>query len=245
MNRLVTLLRYWRRLFGENPRKFVGDLIWLSRVFALRFVRPSFGYPISQIPTYYINLDRRVDRRRLFEDGFKDFKLSPPIRVSGVEHLDGMIGCSLAHKNALEMALENGAEITIMAEDDIALRCESSELHAVIDEFCGNRRLDVLCIGNRVKGFLFSISENLAVSNDIQTASLYVVKKHALPKLIRSAEESAEMLARGLPYSVAAPDIHWKRLQGRELVFAVPLRRCATQRHGFSDIAGREVAYEV
>ena len=220
-------------------------MVWLVSKVHLRFQTTQNGRPIPEIPVFFINLDRRPDRRVLFEQSFGEFGLAEPIRVAGVEHVNPMIGCSLAHREALNEAKKMDAEMVIIAEDDVVMRCDPHTLHAAIDEFWMNSRLDVLCIGNRVKGFLFSISDNLAVSNDIQTTSLYAVKRTALTPLIQSMEESAEMLALGLPWSIAAPDTHWKKLQLGKLVFAVPLARCATQRAGYSDIAGANVAYRV
>lgn len=243
--RLQTLVRYWRRLYKEDSRRTFRSMGWLFSKYHLRFAKVRPGYPLSDIPVFFINLDRRPDRRIKFEETFGEFQLSDPIRVPGVEHVDPMIGCSLAHHRALSEALRSGAEVSIIAEDDVMMRCDPAKLHAVIAEFSGNRWLDVLCIGNRVKGLLFSISENLAVSNDIQTASLYVVKRSALEKLIQSMAESAELLALGAPWKDAAPDTHWKKLQQGVLTFAVPRERCATQRAGYSDIGRKEVAYDV
>ena len=245
LTRIKTLMRYWRRLLREDLSWTLQSMVWVLSKYPLRFSRVRLGHPVSDLPVFFINLDRRPDRRAQFEETFGEFQLSKPIRIPGVEHADPMIGCSLAHQKALSEARKLGAEVSIIAEDDVMLRCSPAKLHAVISEFCGNSALDVLCVGNRVKGLLFTISDDLAVSNDIQTASFYVVKKHALGKLIQSMEESAQMLASGLPWKVAAPDTHWKKLQKRGLVFAVPRERCATQRAGYSDIGGKEVDYDV
>ena len=223
----------------------LSDLLWLFPRIWFRFAKSNWFGDVSEIPVLYINLDSRVDRKLWFEQHFQNFELKSPVRVSGVSSSDGRIGASLAHKSALEIALSEKWSSVIICEDDIELRVSAEKLHQVIAEFMGREHLDVLCIGNRVKGVLFRLNENIAIANDVQTASMYVVKRRALPLLAKSAAESAELLRRGIRQDVSAVDAHWKVLQRGKLNFAVPYFRCVKQRPGFSDTAKKYTSYEV
>ena len=245
MTSLRANVTWFSKQFSRNPYRAIRDLFWLIPRTWFRWSRSSWFGDVSEIPVLFINLDSRADRRSLFEEHFLSFQLKSPIRIPGVVSDDGRVGASLAHKSALEYARREKWPHVIICEDDIELKVEPEQLHRVISEFMGRNHLDVLCIGNRVKGVLFRLDENLAIANDIQTASMYVVKSKALPLLISSAIESAELLRAGLPQEVSAVDAHWKVLQRGRLNFAVPFFRCVQQRPGYSNTAVKFTSYGV
>lgn len=77
---------------------------------------------VTEIPTYFINLDQHTEKREsteavLSELGFKNVK-----RVPGVFDSNSRLGCTLAHKKALETALDETDGPFLILEDDIKIR---------------------------------------------------------------------------------------------------------------------------
>ena len=97
------------------------------------------------IPIYYINLDRSIDRKNNVEYQFKKFKIKNYTRVSGIDgkniknnfkdivqgisfinnYKDGLlnseIGCILSHIKAIEQAYNGNCEEVLILEDDVSL----------------------------------------------------------------------------------------------------------------------------
>ena len=96
---------------------------------------------LGHIPVYYINLDRSSARRELLESKFRDYGLSP-IRVPAVDgkkiknikggSADGInfvssfsltpyeVACTLSHFRAIERARDDGHDLALVLEDDMA-----------------------------------------------------------------------------------------------------------------------------
>ena len=101
------------------------------------------------VPVYYINMDRSVDRREFMENQFKLFDINSLVRIRGVpgnspppqrgdnnlfgaygdisyaiEHTDlspSEVGCTLSHLLAIETAYENNEHVALILEDDVSL----------------------------------------------------------------------------------------------------------------------------
>ena len=75
---------------------------------------------IREIKTYYINLDRDVDRKNSMElmlkkNGFKNYE-----RVEGILG-ENRTGCSLSHVKALKTAIKNDQYPYLILEDDASI----------------------------------------------------------------------------------------------------------------------------
>lgn len=73
---------------------------------------------IREVKTYYINLDRDVERNKSMIDVFNNYSFKNYERVSGVIAND-RVGCSLSHIKALEIAVKNNIYPYIILEDDV------------------------------------------------------------------------------------------------------------------------------
>ena len=96
------------------------------------------------VPVYYINMDRSVDRRKFMENQFKLLNINSPIRIQGVpgDSLDNIlfgaygdisyaieytnlspseVGCTLSHLQAIKTAYENNEHVALILEDDASL----------------------------------------------------------------------------------------------------------------------------
>ena len=96
---------------------------------------------INQIPVYYINMDKDIDRRYYMEsqlpNHFERYYRIPGVNgkliknknhdiVDGIEFFNefkdnslGEIGCTLSHLLAIKTAYDNGEEIVCIMEDDV------------------------------------------------------------------------------------------------------------------------------
>lgn len=184
----------------------------------------------------YINLDRRDDRRTHFESQADALGVKHHRRFEAVRALPGGLGCSLSHEQLLKSWRPQEAELLMVCEDDALFVASRLEIDTVIDDFAADPRLSVLALGNKAS-WQVPISNRLAIATNIQTTACYVIKPHAIPNLIQTAEESVRSFRSGRPYAQSAIDHVWKRLQQR-VFFAVPIQRMVIQMPGLSDIAG-------
>jgi hypothetical protein len=75
---------------------------------------------ITQLTTYYINLDEKVDRRIKMQDllernGFKDFKRFDAKKAGK------RVGCSISHSSLLEEVVSNNEYPCLILEDDLEI----------------------------------------------------------------------------------------------------------------------------
>ena len=196
----------------------------------------------AEIPVFYINLESREDRDREVRKEFGRIGLKNYQRFNGIHHDYGILGCALSHSGLLA-SLGNIQGPAIICEDDIEFLASEKELEQVLREFLEDDRLDVLCIANNYMTKPRPVGKLLAIVDNTQTASCYVVKERSRHFLTEIFQKSAEKLERGGNESIYAPDIYWKKLQRRRLFFAIPRERVARQRASYSDIQKNWVDY--
>ena len=201
--------------------------------------KSGHGPALSEIPTFYINLERRKDRRILVEAELKSIGALGSTRFVAVENSLGSLGCTRSHIGVLEMIEKSGNALSLVCEDDVEFLVDPSSIESLIREFAERRELDVLCLAYRLRAPRLRVSQSLAVANSIQTTACYVVRQQAVGPLLKSYRESERMLERGVKPKVAAIDMHWKIAQTQSLFFCVPISPMARQQPSFSDIAGR------
>jgi Glycosyltransferase involved in LPS biosynthesis len=72
---------------------------------------------------YYINLNKRKDRKKEFLDNFPTIDESRIIRVTAHEYPEnGAVGCLMSHVTALSRALEGPGENILICEDDLTIK---------------------------------------------------------------------------------------------------------------------------
>jgi len=230
----MSFLRWTPRLVGSIPRLYPQ----LSRTSEKSPGLPPF-FSVTNLPTYYINLDRREDRRVWVEKELETIGIVEGTRFPAIANALGILGCTRSHIRVLELIEKSGSSLSMICEDDIEFLAEADAINAVVGEFAEHPGLDVLCLAYRLRAPRLKISKTLAVGNSIQTASCYVVTQKAVGVILESFRQSERMLEQGVDPLIAANDMHWKIAQTNRLFFAFPRRRLARQRPSFSDIAGR------
>lgn len=192
---------------------------------------------ISSIPTVFINLESRNDRRQLIEKELHSMGFLNVQSFQAIPRSNGSLGCAESHIGALEYLADRPEHYFMICEDDLMFMSDRYTLEALLEEFSSRPRLDVLCVAYRLRAPRLPLSRTLALANSVQTAAGYVIRKRAIPALLQSFRESRDMLLAGESKSVASIDVHWKKIQSESLLFAIPTHRVARQRPSYSDIA--------
>jgi len=79
------------------------------------------GIELKNILVLYINLETHTEKQESTEKKLKSLGFFNIKRVPGVVHENSRVGCSLAHKKALELGLFYGTPF-IVVEDDIVIK---------------------------------------------------------------------------------------------------------------------------
>jgi len=197
-------------------------------------------YPL---PAFYINLDRRKDRREEFtrEAAALGF---PVERFPAIERSPGILGCGLSHLAVLKLAKERQLPAVLIFEDDFELLVSPEEfknqLTAAIAE---EGSWDVLMLSYHLNASA-PHSDRLLKVLDGQTASGYIVHSRfydTLISLYESAMTSLEKTGRHWDY---ANDQVWKQLQPKAAWYAFKTR-LGRQRASFSDNTGTFMNYGI
>lgn len=242
---IAGLRRLWA--MGSLFTSKLSRPIWLFRFHLVSRSSPAEKVPLAiqswgRIPVFYINLETRSDRREEVGRELRRVGLRNRSRFTAIPREQGLLGCALSH-SALLSQLEEVSGPVIICEDDIQFTADQEALASVLQEFLKDDRLDVLCLANNYSTKPWPISPLLAIVNNTQTTSCYVVKERAKRPLMQIFSVSAGRLESGWDESIFAPDILWKKLQGGRLFFAVPRRQMAKQRASYSDIQRDWVDY--
>lgn len=189
---------------------------------------------------FYINLNRRTDRRREVEQQFMEKGLDVE-RFPAVEYTPGTIGCNLSHIEVLKLARERKYPSVMIFEDDFQFVVSKE----VWDD--GIARLpasyDVVMLSYNM-GSSTPHDDTFLRVQSAQTTSGYIVHSRFYDTLIAKWEEGTRSF-------IQNPDIHWvfildqywKQLQPKSEWFAYK-NRMGIQRAGFSDLAGQFVEYD-
>ena len=189
---------------------------------------------------FYINLDRRTDRRAEVEQEFADKGLVVE-RFPAVEYDPGAIGCNLSHIEVLKLAKARGYESVMIFEDDFQFLVDKQTWDQLIARLPTS--YDVVML-----------SYNLVASAghddtfdrvlEVQTTSGFIVHSRFYDKLLTRWEEGARLFIESPHLEwVYLLDQYWKPLQPDAEWYAYKTR-IGKQRDGFSDLAGRFVVRE-
>lgn len=143
---------------------------------------------------FYINLDRRIDRRESFEAKAKDVGLIIP-RFSAIEDPSipekwgdsgwwKKISCTLSHQECVRIAKQNQWETCLIFEDD-AIFDESfvEESKKVIDDLL-KLEWDMFFFGGEPASDCETITENIVKTNGVYGAHAYAVHSNFYDKIL-------------------------------------------------------------
>ena len=190
--------------------------------------------------SFYINLDRRTDRRVQFEG--ECWKMGLDVeRFPAVAHQVPAIGCGLSHLAVLKLARERGYESVCVFEDDFEFLVGRPEFDTVLSALPPN--FDVVMLG----WYIFESKPYDEVFNkvlDATTGSAYIVHSRFYDTLIQNFEEASNLFQQH-PFDphIYLNDQYWRRLQPTANWYHTRTR-IGRQRPSFSDLVGGNVNYE-
>jgi GR25 family glycosyltransferase involved in LPS biosynthesis len=199
---------------------------------------------------FYINLDKRTDRRAEIEDELVNkFKYTRAERFVGILYEPGIYGCTMSHICLLRKMIANDWNTMMVFEDDAQLLTSRESIDAHITMFLQDDQLDILCIGNSC-GDNKPYNELMNRCFNTQTTSCYVIKKKFVKTLLEcyfqdpskalTLPEDSQELGQHIGYI----DTSWFPLQQTHY-FMMPKIRQVLQRPSYSDIIHKMADYKL
>ena len=189
---------------------------------------------------FYINLDKRTDRREEIENEFFEKEWTNYERYPGTETPGfGILGCTLSHLNVLKLAKERSYKNVLIMEDDFMFLVSKEEVEENLSKlFESEIPFDVCMLSyNLFQSVPCEKFPFLLKALDVQTASGYIVNHLFYDKLIENLEVAYNLLNQTHTHWLYANDQYWKSLQpvNNWYCFAT---RIGKQRPGISDNGG-------
>ena len=197
----------------------------------------------SPVKGFYINLDKRPDRKHHFESLKTKYPFFNGLeRFSAIENERGVIGCCNSHIEAIKKCKELDGEIFMICEDDLMI-IDEEKFNNMVNTIDITANWDVLTLTPRGDIMPNEDLPNgyIRIKNN-QTATAYLFKKHMIDILIDTLQEGFEKLKKGGHPDQYTNDQYWKRLQ-TPYRFYYYKEIFAGQLVGFSDIEKRFVNY--
>ena len=189
---------------------------------------------------FYINLDKRINRRQHFET------MSPLLkdiqRFQAIEYSPGYIGCAMSHIAALKKGLDVEGDYIYIIEDDFMILNMDNFTNFLNDFEHIDVDWDILVLTPRGITIHQKSTAKFKRIIDNQTTTGYIIKKKFIPILVECLEESLKNLLDGGSYAIYGIDQYWKKLQ-LKYKFYYYSSIFGGQLPGWSDIENRFVDY--
>ena len=187
---------------------------------------------------FYINLDKRTDRKEEIEGELERMGLSAE-RYSAIHtpH-SGIVGCGYSHLNVLKLARDQKLKNVLILEDDFMFLVDRETLDKEMRQFFDSelgRDFDVLMIAYIIQGDR-EVEGHTNVKKVLngQTASGYIVNERYYNTIIDLYEWAIPLLEQTNEHWNYANDHVWKRLQPVDDWYYTTVR-IGRQRCGYSD----------
>lgn len=197
---------------------------------------------------YYINLDKRKDRKRHAENQLKllgwNFK-----RFSAIKHKNGALGCCLSHIKLLELAIDLDLEYIIIFEDDFIIT-DITNFKNSFDQVINTLKphFDVLKLGSSsLPPYKNTTDFYIQLTMSFCTHA-YMVKKHYFKKLLTNFKQSAFLLENFNVYEFKKINLNccdvWNNLLIKKDTWLQLLPLNVSQLTDYSDIEKKNVNYD-
>ena len=194
---------------------------------------------------FYINLEKRTDRRDLIEMDLNKVGIDAE-RFVGIPFEPGIVGCGKSHLAVMKLAKERGYKNVLILEDDFKFLVSHEELDNSLNNFFSdmgdNYDVGMLCCQNMVEtpDRPTPYLSRLVKANN---ASAYLINGKYLDTIIGLYEWAMPLLESTGEHWNYANDQVWNRLQEKDKwVCFNP--RLGKQRSGYSDNAKRFMDYD-
>jgi GR25 family glycosyltransferase involved in LPS biosynthesis len=184
---------------------------------------------------FYINLNKRTDRRLEIENELNNFGLSFE-RFEAIETSDfGIYGCGLSHLGVLKISKERGYKNVLILEDDFTFLVSKEEFENNLTKFFESEiNYDVCKLAYNLHEFQEINNETLGKIVYSATASAYIVNNHYFEKLINLYEWALPLLNSTKCHWIYANDQIWKDYQKQDNWYYFKIR-IGKQRPSYSD----------
>jgi hypothetical protein len=185
---------------------------------------------------FYINLDKRDDRKKEIENELTKYELKGERYPAIYTPHSGIVGCGYSHLNVLKIAKERGYKNVLILEDDFEFVVSKKELEESLATFFEEIPTYDVCMLSYIVQKSEEIPGNTHIRKiiDGQTASGYIVNAHYLDVLIELYEWAIPALEKTNEHWNYANDHVWKRLQPGANWFYFS-NRLGKQRDSYSD----------
>ncbi len=193
---------------------------------------------IEDIPTIYINLEKRLDRKINILTELNKIGMTNSLRFNAIEMKNGAIGCSLSHIKCLELAIKNNYEYVLICEDDISI-LEPELFKNNVNEFLNsNINWDVVLIaGNNMLPYKPINDFCIQIYNCLTTTG-YIVKNHYLKILLNNFKIGVMNLMKNENDPSFKIDKYWLKLQQNDKWFMI-IPPTIIQKEDYSDIENK------
>ena len=193
---------------------------------------------------FYINLDRRLDRRAEIEGELSRMGLSGE-RFPAIEHVKGYIGCSLSHLELIKIAKQREYKNVLILEDDFQFSLSKEKLEKNMTTFFeSNLSYDLVMLAYNGKPNPESSNGTVSKVNNAATTAGYLVHTKVYDALIGNYESGIKKLIETDNHRGWAIDKHWRSLLKNKEWYLFN-ERMGKQRKSYSDIEKRVVNYGV
>jgi glycosyl transferase family 25 len=197
---------------------------------------------LKTLPTMYINLLSRIDRKEHVEFELKKLGITNPSRFNAIKMENGALGCSMSHLKCVELAKKNNYEYVFICEDDITFLNPTLFTMHLQMFLSKHKSWDVILVaGNNMVPFEAVDNTCIKVSN-CQTTTGYIVKREYYDKLMENYKEGIQKQLKEPNVPDYKIDKYWFKLQKEDNWFLIiPLS--IIQREDYSDIEKKKTNF--
>ena len=195
---------------------------------------------------FYINLNRRPDRRKEMEDQLKKYNIDAERfeAIDRPEPTKGIVGCTMSHMETLKLAKLRNYQTVLILEDDFEFQVSPTQLRKQIYEiFENNVRFDVCMLGYKLEEKGESKYPFLIRSFRTQSASAYIITRDFYQTVIDLFEWAIPLLDETGEHWTYANDQIWNYLQPNSNWYCLT-PRVGKQRDGYSDNSETNIVYD-
>ncbi len=195
---------------------------------------------------FYINLDKRDDRKTEIENELKNYGLyEKSERITSIHTPGkGILGYTMSHLQAIKLAKERNYSNVLILEDDFQFTISKEKFENQLQLFFENKiDYDVCMISYLVQRSEPTAFSFLTKVIEAQTASGYIIHSSFYDKMIELYEWAVPLLAQTNQHWNYANDQCWKKLQPTAKWYCFT-NRCGKQRSGYSDNSQRYNDYD-
>lgn len=195
---------------------------------------------------FYINLDKRLDRRVEIEHELQQYNLYDNAERFQAIHTpeQGILGCTMSHLAVIKLAKERNYKQVLIVEDDFYFVIPKEDFENELTTFFESKiPFDMCMISYNIIQSVPTEYPFLTKIIEAQTASGYIIHQSLYDPLIKILEDAVEPLRETFEHWNYANDQIWKKIQPQTNWYALTTR-CGKQRDGFSDNSNRYQEYD-